>query len=98
MCSFDSLGNSDANIVSNFQADIRRTRMGNRDLVQWFRTWVQGEGSIYKVLAASRPRLIVSDSKVMLSVLFVRMVELNSQQAVLFIYCCMTFCLSLIHI
>ena len=37
----------------------------------------------YKVLAASRPRLIVSDFRVMRSVLFVRMGELKSQSCLL---------------
>ena len=44
MCSNDPLSNSDANIVSNFQVDIRKNRVGNRNSVQWVRTWVQGEG------------------------------------------------------
>ena len=34
---------SDASIVSNFQADLRKIRVGNRDFVQSVKTWVQGE-------------------------------------------------------
>ena len=44
VCRNDSLSNSDANIVSNFQVDTRKNRVGNRDSVRWVRTWVQGEG------------------------------------------------------
>ena len=50
----DSLSNSDASIVFNFQVDIRKNRVGNRDSVQWVRTWVQGEGKYGKTRGAHK--------------------------------------------